>query len=197
MAGRPGACVPTFALTYSSLAVLCLLSARILRTDLGFRKCSLRAFPAPVALGLLAGGIGTGLVLSVGFSMPGCVRELSLPQIVLLTWLPASLVEELLTRGLLQGMLSEPRPQSAATGGLHWSVITSAAFFAAMHLPLLAANRRGVAILVASVFVLGLVAGRARRLTGSLWPAVAAHSSFNIGGTLVGVAAQLLLGATP
>jgi membrane protease YdiL (CAAX protease family) len=192
-AGRPDACVPRFALTYLILAVLCLGLARARHVDLGFRRCSLRALVAPALPGLLVGGVASGLALAVGFVMPGCVGELSLLQLVVLTWVMASLAEELLTRGLLQGLLSDPTEKPAAGAGLHWSVVASATFFAAMHLPLLTvtANWRGVAILVAFAFALGLLAGHARRVTGSLWPAVAVHSSFNIAGTVLGVVAQI------
>jgi membrane protease YdiL (CAAX protease family) len=67
--------------------------------------------------------------------------------------------------------------------------IVSAAFFAVMLLPLLflGADRAAVAITMTSAFVLGLIAGQVRYLTGSLWPAVVIHSSANATGTLLGI----------
>jgi membrane protease YdiL (CAAX protease family) len=195
---NPAACVPRFALTYFNLAVLCLVLARfVFRIDvrrLGLRRCPLRALRTPASCAFLVGGIGGALALAIGFEMPGCVRGLSLLELVVLTWVMASLAEELLARGLLQGLLSAPTGTPVAAAGIHWSAVASAVFFAALHLPLLALSpdRGGVALVVAFAFGLGLIAGHARHVTGSLWPAVAAHSAANAAGTLVGVAAQLL-----
>ena len=111
----------------------------------------------------------------------------SLLHTILFVWLIASTCEEVFYRGLLQGFLSP----LAAYGVRLWivrirfPVAFCAALFGLSHLclvgmvppPLLAS-------ILVSTTVAGLVAGYYREQTGSLLPAIAAHVTFNVVGTL-------------
>jgi membrane protease YdiL (CAAX protease family) len=111
--------------------------------------------------------------------------ELTKPQIIVFVWIYASISEELLTRGLLQTLLSgNSRVGAGAPRKLSMPVIVSALFFGAMHLGLVKLmGPAAVPVILLAVF-LGLVAARYRERTGSLLPAIIVHALFNIGGTL-------------
>ena len=78
-----------------------------------------------------------------------------------------ALPEELLFRGAIQGELASrlPRPWQAA--------VLSAASFALAH-----TVRGGASGLL--TFLPGLLFGALRQVTGSIWPAVAAHALANL-----------------
>ncbi len=117
-------------------------------------------------------------------------RELSFLQIVLVVWLLSSVAEEVFVRGLVQGLATPGGAGGARTGRLLPPVVLSAAFFAAMHVPLVwrGAGVRGGLIIVATMFVVGWAAAELRARTGSLLPAVLAH----IGGNVAGVPGGIL-----
>ncbi len=111
---------------------------------------------------------------------------------MILIWLIASTCEEVFYRGLLQGSLSPP-----ATYGVQLRIVRiglrvtlCAALFGHSHLcrasvfppPVL------VSVLVSTTLA-GLVAGYYRERTGSLLPAIAAHTTFNV----VGIVTPLLV----
>jgi membrane protease YdiL (CAAX protease family) len=177
---------------------LLLISAvlAVLLGDKHLKKFGLRSSPthflvkASIA-GVALGGLSDALSAALRVREPELFGSFSIPQQIIFVWLLASFAEEALTRGLLQGMMSVWAERSASLFfvRLQWPAIVSAAFFAVMHLPLLflGADRAAVAIIMASAFVLGLIAGQVRYLTGSLWPAVVVHSSANAAGTLLGI----------
>jgi membrane protease YdiL (CAAX protease family) len=110
---------------------------------------------------------------------------LTKPQVIVFVWVYASICEELLTRGLLQTLLSaDPRGGAPAARRLSMPVLVSALFFGSMHLVLVKSmGPAAVPVILLAVF-LGLVAARYREKTGSLIPAMIVHALFNIGGTL-------------
>jgi membrane protease YdiL (CAAX protease family) len=177
------------------LLLLCVIVAVLLGdwrlTILGLRSSSMKFLVQASLAGLAVGSLSSTVSLAMRVREPTFFRSLSVPQVIVFVWLLASLAEEVLTRGLLQGMMSAwaGRPVNLFFVRLHAPVIVSAAFFGAMHLPLLGmgADRAAVAIIVTSAFVLGLIAGQFRHRTGSLWPAMAAHSCANVAGTLLGL----------
>ncbi|PWK68252.1 CPBP family intramembrane glutamic endopeptidase [Aminobacter sp. AP02] len=92
--------------------------------------------------------------------------------------LGAATVEELDFRGVIQTRLAQLWRPALANG------VTAVAFLA-IHFPgwlLLAAMPDATTI--ASVFLIDLVCGWLRRRTGSLWPAIAAHTANNFGALL-------------
>lgn len=112
--------------------------------------------------------------------------EYSWWQIVIGVLLVASTMEEVLSRGLVQGVAEPLRAVGLRLGETRLSlpVITAAFFFSLMHVPLLLMGIdtvTGVQILL-STLVLGLIAGFYREGTGSLVPAVIAHVWANVCG---------------
>jgi len=106
-------------------------------------------------------------------------------QVILFVWIYASICEEVLTRGLLQTLLSGGGSlDSARPRRLSMPVVLSALFFGAMHIVLVRSmGPAAIPVIVLATF-LGLVAARYRERTGSLIPAVMVHMLFNIGGML-------------
>jgi membrane protease YdiL (CAAX protease family) len=87
-------------------------------------------------------------------------------------------VEELLFRGVVQGELAEcfssPTP-----------IFGAATLFLLIHVPgWIILDIPASAITVASVFLIGVISGALRVWSKSLWPAVAAHWSNNLGAML-------------
>jgi len=117
-----------------------------------------------------------------GAGGPGGFTKL---QIVIFIWVYASISEEVLTRGLLQTLVSgNAKVGAALLPRLSLPVLVSGLFFGAMHLVLLKSmGPAAVPVILLAVF-LGLVAAWYRERTGSLLPAIIVHALFNIGGTL-------------
>ncbi len=147
---------------------------------------------APVALAALAlGAAATGAVLITGATGNPLVKQLTFPQIVLFVWIFSSIIEEIFTRGFLQGYLASATTASVRL--LFFRVdlptLVSALFFACMHLVLLlrGADLATMVIILSFTFSLGLMAGHQRARTGSLIPAIGVHMLANIGGVIGGI----------
>jgi len=168
-------------------------------TDYGFRmpqpdRPAFAALLRWIPTGLLAIALGAAAsiaVLTTGAVGNPLVRQLSPVQIVLFIWIFSSTIEEIFTRGFLQGHL---QPDSAVAGGtkppfLDSPTVISATAFACMHLVLISsgAGWKTVVIILLFTFSLGLVAGRQRSRTGSLVPAIGVHILGNVGGLVGGI----------
>jgi membrane protease YdiL (CAAX protease family) len=125
---------------------------------------------------------GVGAVASRGAGADRTFGGLSVTQQIVFVWIYASVAEEMLTRGLLQTLLSAGGGARSPSRRLSMPVIASALFFGAMHLVLLGTLGAFVVVVIIMSIVLGLVAGRYREATGSLIPAVIVHCLFDIGG---------------
>ena len=116
-------------------------------------------------------------------------RSYSFLETVLYVWICASISEEILTRGLIQGYLMPLKKYGFVLFKKYISVpvLVSAIFFGAMHIMLLTTgvDVYMVFAVVFTSFILGLIAGYYREKTGSLIPAIIVHVMFNIGGTLL------------
>lgn len=110
---------------------------------------------------------------------------------VLYVWILASISEEVLTRGLIQGFLMPLREYGFRIFKRFVSVpvLIGALFFGAIHIMLLTTgmNAYMVFAVVVTCFILGLMAGYTREKTGSLIPAIIVHMMFNIGGAFLGL----------
>ena len=113
-------------------------------------------------------------------------HQLSPVQTVLRVWIVASVAEELLTRGLIQGLLAPLSTAGFRVGGelVSVSILLAALAFSAMHLVLVRKMGAKAAPVIGLTFLLGCVAGVYRQATGSLIPAVIVHMLFNVGGTI-------------
>ncbi len=124
-------------------------------------------------------------VVSPGGQGTGGPSEFTKLQMVVFVWVYASISEEILTRGLLQTLLSRnAKVAAAAPRRLSMPVLLSGLFFGSMHIGLVKSmGPAAVPVILLAVF-LGLVAARYREKTGSLLPAIIVHALFNIGGML-------------
>lgn len=115
---------------------------------------------------------------------------------ILSIWLLASTAEELFMRGFVQGYLQPLSHLGIKLKKLFLSlpVITSAALFMAMHIPLVLMGMDKVmfAILAPILFIVGAIAGYYREKTGSLIPAIIVHMLANIFPSLLAIIAELL-----
>jgi membrane protease YdiL (CAAX protease family) len=107
-------------------------------------------------------------------------------QLVLFVWIYASICEEVLTRGLLQTLVSDRNEVVIGRPGFNMPVVVSALFFGAMHLPLIQSMGPQAIPAIVLATLLGLLAARYRQATGSLIPAIIVHMLFNVGGMLPG-----------
>lgn len=143
--------------------------------------------PGAFALGMAA---TFAMLISGGGGNP-LIKELSLVQIVLFVLISASIVEEVLTRGFLQGHLLRVRSMNRDVTplGINLSALISAVFFAAMHLVLFLRGIDIVSLLITLIFAfsLGLLSGQLRARTGSLLPSISVHMLANIGGVGGGI----------
>lgn len=110
-------------------------------------------------------------------------------EIIIFIWFWASICEEVLTRGFIQGFLSPLK--SYGINFLEYRislpVIVGALFFGAMHLMLFTMGADGFFVINIVVFgtILGLIAGYHKEKTKSLLPAIIVHFCFNVGGSLL------------
>jgi membrane protease YdiL (CAAX protease family) len=187
-----------FPLNHLSMAfasvLLCCVVSRGNLDRYGFTRGRFRFNPR-LLLWTLGGVLGAVFLSLSGAGGVMAFQDLTPVQIVVLTWLLASVAEEIYARGLIQGYLEPLRPLGLRVWRMQLSLpmLFGAAWFAALHLSVLTlgANLLTVAIIIVYAFVLGLVAGHQREKTGSLIPAVLMHSLFNIGGTAIGWLAGL------
>ncbi len=167
--------------------------------DYGFRmpqpdRPTFAALLRWIPTGLLA--ISLGAAASIAVLVTGAVgnplvKQLSPPQILLFIWIFSSTIEEVFTRGFLQGHLQPGSPVAAdiKPSFVDFPTVISAAAFACMHLVLIASgvDWKTVVIILLFTFSLGLVAGRQRSRTGSLVPAIGVHMLGNVGGLVGGI----------
>lgn len=167
-----------------SLAVIWVFQ-RAKFADFGFTTATYR-FRASILLWVVPTAILSLLTLlaPAGREAPAPFARFSELQVVVFVWIYSSVCEEVLTRGLLQTLIS-PHPHTPSTPRvLTTPVVVSALFFAAMHLVLVPSMGPAAAVPIVLALFLGLVAGYYRQATGSLVPAILVHALFNIGGTL-------------
>lgn len=144
-----------------------------------------------VLVALLLGALATTAVLALGGNGNPVARQLSIPQMMLFVWVFSSIIEEVFTRGFLQGHLSVLSGKHVQPFGLRIElpVLISALFFACMHLILPFTGADATTTVVTFLFTLsiGFLAGHLRAKTGSLLPAIGAHMLANIGGMIGGI----------
>ena len=158
------------------------------------------AFLRWIPVGLLAmalGAVATAATLIAGAGGNPLVKQLSFPQIVLFVWIFSSTIEEIFTRGFIQGHLAPAMPGSFRFlfFRIETAAFVSAVFFGLMHLSLLVsgADLKTVIIILLFTFSLGLLAGHQRARTGSLVPAIGVHMLANIGGVIGGMIYMIVL----
>lgn len=110
---------------------------------------------------------------------------------VIYIWLLASVAEEVLARGLIQGYLSPLKHirVKLLKYDISLPILVGALFFGAMHLMLLSIGIDIYKVLNIVIFgiLLGLIAGYQKEKTNSLIPAIIVHMCFNVGGSILSV----------
>lgn len=141
---------------------------RQLKTDLGLR------IPAPGSLGWAFGLVlcaGLPVAWVTGSLVPARSSVTGLLLMSLVLWQP--LVEELLFRGVLQGLLLGTTLGKSQRWGLSVANLVTSLAFVLVHF----VNQP--AIWAVGVFVPSLLFGLFRDRTGSIWPPLALHVLFN------------------
>jgi len=190
--------IPSLLTTQILELILALLAIGILGkwrfSEYGFRlpKSSGTSSAKPVqwlGISLVALSLGAIATLAIAFTHASgnpLVKQLSLPQIILFVWISSSIIEEIFTRGFIQGHISILNSSSIKFLFFRINIPTliSAAFFGAMHTVLLlsGADLLTTIIIVIFTFSLGLLAGHQRARSQSLIPAVFVHMLANMGG---------------
>ena len=138
--------------------------------------------------GIIIGVSLTALLRVFGNKSTGLDLGYSFGQTVIFVWLYASVCEEILARGLIQGFLEQLKMYGFSVAGVRISlpVLIGALFFGLMHAALLTtgADLHSVLMYVVFAALLGLVAGYQREQTGSIIAAIIVHASGNVGGTV-------------
>jgi membrane protease YdiL (CAAX protease family) len=194
LAGRysPGLASPFVPSSFVTHTVMLLLALVVMwtrpglsLTDFGFTRGSFRWTPGIFLWALPTASLSAlSLALPQGAEPRGPAAGFSALQIVLFVWIYATVVEEILTRGLLQTLVARKREAAIRHGWLSESVLVSGVFFGAMHLVLIRSMGAAAVVPIALATLLGIVAARYRESTGSLLPAILVHALFNIGGSL-------------
>ena len=116
-------------------------------------------------------------------------KDFSFIEIIVYIWFWASICEEVLTRGLIQGFLSPVKHIGVKIlrRFISLPVIAGALFFGAMHLMLLTLGTDIFVVLIIVIFavILGFIAGYFKEQTNSLVPAILVHFCFNVGGSFL------------
>jgi len=182
-----GAIIQTGLLIFSLSAMLLIGKGKL--AAFGFARPVRAKWRSIVLLGFGVGLCAATILTFVSAGEDQLDLKLSTWQSILLIWIYASICEEILTRGLIQGFLLPLTERGMNIGRLRISlpVLIGAMFFGLMHLSLLTLGAPPITVLLIVVFafVLGVIAGNQREKTGSLLPAFAIHSLFNVSGSIV------------
>jgi AcrR family transcriptional regulator len=154
------------------------------------RRAVLRILGRGAAVAAAAGLAGGMVMLKTGAGDPteGGPTAWSALKVVTSIWILASVSEEMLFRGLIQGFLDPLRSRGFRLFGVRLSlpVTVAALIFGLIHLGLLTRMPGPmVAEIVSMATILGFMAGYYREKTGSIVPAIALHVLFNIFGAVV------------
>lgn len=183
--------LPPSLITHSILLVLSVVLAfwfshgRL--ADFGFTRGTYRFTPRFLLLILPTATLSLLQYSAVGSGAHYPPGVKSLPELIVLVWIYASVCEEVFVRGFLQSALTQwtqRRFMLIGRRSLSLPVLLGAVFFGAMHIVLW--PKLGALALVPMILatLLGIVAGYYREKTGSLLPAILVHALFNIGGSL-------------
>ena len=190
----------TFLRTHTTMLLLSLILMFILSkgnvTAYGLKITGNLRLKQTLLVGFLAGLIINILGLALQIEEPSFLKDYTFLQAVVFIWIYASICEEVLTRGLIQGYLSPLRRYGFSIFNFRVSlpVLVAALFFGAMHLGLLTLGLDGFSVLaiVISAFIMGIIAGYYREKTESIVPAILIHMVFNISGSIIGFLENLI-----
>lgn len=176
-------------LTLSFVAIALLGRGRF--REYGFccpRELDKKSFIISIVLATILGAISSLAICLTGAGGHPMLKSLPLPMIILLVWFSSSIVEEIFTRGFLQGHLASFE-SITVFGPISLSAFISALFFGVMHLVLIltGADLMTIVIIVVFTFSLGILAADQRTRTFSVIPPIVVHIAGNMGGFMGGV----------
>lgn len=152
---------------------------------LGFRG-NLKGAGRYSLVALLLGALATNASIVTGnLGMAKIVGQMSLPSLILWVWIVSSTSEEIFCRGWFQAHLEKHAPSPTDPARV---LLPSAMLFGGLHVTLLLAGA-GIgttALIVTFATILGYLVALVRGQTGSLYPAIAVHVAFNVGGVIGG-----------
>jgi membrane protease YdiL (CAAX protease family) len=176
--------------------ILILILSKGKNPEYGFRIGENLRLKQTIILGFIAGFIITSTTLYLPIKPPPGTEKFSFIQGVILIWFYASICEEVLTRGLIQGYLWPLKQFGFSFFGFRISipVLVAALFFGGMHIALLTVGLDSFSVwaIVVSAFIMGIIAGYYREKTGSIIPAIIIHMLFNITGSIMGFIKDLI-----
>lgn len=182
-----------------AMALFAMLASRRKLSTYGFVWGSRVNWALLVPVGLVAGGVGSLLMIALSASgmNPGGNRE-PLWQLIVGTWVWSSVAEEIFARGYAQSRLSAFRGVAFSLAGVRMSLptLTGAVLFSSTHILVMTmpgVDATTVSIILASTLLVGLIAGVYREHSDSLLPAIAVHVLANVGGFLGGVLGSQLM----
>jgi len=191
---RTGFVPPSF-ITHSIMLIATLLLVWLMsgatRARFGLTMGTYRFKPTILFWVLPTAALSTFAVIAGGGEEgPSMLAGWAKIKTILFVWIYASVCEEVLTRGLLQTLLTGDRALGERCSRFGMPIVLSALVFGAMHLVLV--KSMGPAALMPIVFatLLGYLAARYRDASGSLVPAIIVHALFNVGGMLPGWIAE-------
>ncbi len=195
--------ITALAVTQGTELVLALLAILIIGrgkfAEYGFRKPKLdkpgltvfMQWLLPAFIVLIVGAVASLAIAFSGGTGNPLVRQLTFPLMILFVWINSSIIEEIFTRGFLQGHLMKVMDNTVKVPILNvtYPTLISALFFSLMHLVVLmhGADAVTMVVLLLFTFTLGLLAGNQMAKTNSLIPAIGIHMLGNIGGVIGGI----------
>jgi len=178
----------TVMLTISFILIYLLSKGKI--SIYGLRMIEIKHLKQSILAGSVGGIIVGGLSLLLPVSGFDFMKEFSLLQVVIFVWVCASISEEFLTRGLVQGFLAPLTKYRFRIFNFHISIpiLVAALFFGFMHMGLLTMQVDKFTVFAVVFFgiILGIIAGYYREISGSIIPAIVIHMLFNVWGTILG-----------
>ena len=184
--------------------ILILLLSRGKVSTYGIKTIEKKQLNKPIQTAAIVSSIVLVVLSGLGYlsgllppeSDAGPAVDMTFIQIVIFIWIYASICEEVLFRGLIQGFLAPLKEKGFSLFDFRISlpVLIAALGFGLMHLMLLSTGMDlyPVLMIVIAGIILGLIAGHYREAAGSIIPAIVVHMVFNIIGTVIALLESLL-----
>ena len=181
--------VVTQVLFAATSALVAGLALRDLRGTLGLRMAGLSESAVALVLGVATSCALAWAALRIpgseAFTQPVPGLEVGTFRQIALALALAPVGEEVLFRGLLLGYTLRESASPAV------AIATSAALFAAIHaLPYQTAPAAQKALVLITAAIMSVIAGYLRKRAGSVIPAIATHTAFNLGPVIVVLTTQ-------
>jgi membrane protease YdiL (CAAX protease family) len=139
-----------------------------------------RAFLAGFILSVIAALFGHIFNINVNFGLPNSMIILIIVYLLIL----APFAEEILFRGLLFSIFQKVNSKPLINTKfivIDLPILLSAFLFSISHLVLLKYNKLPIVLfIVCSTFILGLINGHYRKISGNIISSIAAHAGFNL-----------------